>query len=322
MVEPQSSKLMTPVRSWSSPPLRLAKQANHAQSPAAPFAVGLQRRHYDSNVRFVQPAVLLIGAAMYIAVIAFSFQLSRGDTVQWNLVIVGAWNLLLLAATVIAIVDGVRGIRARKTRRLATDVLVVKLAAIPFFVLNYFVLAFLFIGGGAIFLFGGFVLWGAAAIGTGLTYLALLSTSVYAWAAIAQLRGERVIGTGLTIAYVIMSLVFVTDIVAGVLLFGHARRRPRLALVVLLLSVGLVVIAFGLVGLFGGFGYVPFQYPSEVDPIAIVVIILFSVGLAVIVPTIIVSVARRSTLRDERQRAAVAVRTSTESDTSDRVFAG
>jgi hypothetical protein len=262
-------------------------------------------------MRFVQPVVLVAGAVMYVVIFTFSDQLNSGDTVQWNFVIAGAWNLLLLVATIISIVDGVRKFRAKETRALATDALVVKLASIPFFVLNYLMLAFLFLGGAAIILFGGPLLWLAGAIGSGLTYLAILSTSVYTWAAIAQLRRERIIGTRLTVLYAIMSLIFVTDIAAGVMVFGHYRRRPRLALVVLLLSVGLVILAFGIVV----FSLDP-TFVDGFDPISGAGYVVAFIGIAVIIPTGIVAIVRRSSLRAEAQLAGLAPGSSIEHDTA------
>jgi hypothetical protein len=84
------------------------------------------------------------------------------------------------------------------------------------------------------------------AIGVVLTYLTMLSTSIPVWATITQLRRERFIDTGLTVLYAIMSLLFVTDVAAGVLLFGHYRRRPRITLVWLLLGTGMAMIVVGI----------------------------------------------------------------------------
>lgn len=259
---------------------------------------------------------------MYITVFALFDQLTQGDTVQWNFVIAGVWNVLLLVAAVIAIVDSTRRIRAGKTRQLATAVLVVKLVSIPFFVLNYLLLAFLFLGGAAIFVLGGFALLAAGVIGSVLTYLAILSTSVYAWAAVAQLRRERIIGTALTLTYTILLFLPVADTVAGVLLFGHSRRRPRLALIVLLLATGLVTIAAGILGHLSFLGLLYGPAAPVNDPLAFVWISIIIVGSLIILATVLVSVIRRSTLRNEAQRADNAVDASTESDTSDLVPAG
>lgn len=254
---------------------------------------------------------MLLGAAIYIGVIAFIYQLDTAENVPWFFVIVGGWNLVLLVATVIAIVDALRKVRAGRTIQLANDALAVKLASIPFFVLNNVVLAFLFIGGLAILIFGGPVLWLIGTVGIGLTYLTMLSTSVYAWATIARLRRERIIGTGLTVLYTILSLVFFTDIATGVLLFGHSRRRPRLALVWVLLTTGVSLIALAVLGFF--FSTVADDFNLDVffdfDSLGWAPIGLIIFGIGVILATVIVSIARRSALRLEARRATVATET-------------
>jgi hypothetical protein len=253
-------------------------------------------------MKLVLPTVMVVGAVMYVLIFTFIDHLNDADNVQWNFLIAGVWNLLLLIATIISIVDSVRMLRAGETRELATGAMVVKLASIPFFVLNYLMLAFLFIGGGVILLFGGFVLWIAVAIGSGLTYLALLSTSVYTWAAIAQLRRDKIIGTPLTVLYVILSLVFVTDIAAAVLLFGHYQRRPRRALVVLLLAIGLLVLASGILI----FSIDP-TFIDDVNPASGTGFVVAVVGLTAIVTTGIITFVQRTSMRDEAQQATLSL---------------
>lgn len=270
---------------------------------------------------------------MYIGIIAAIASAPDNGSADptWILVIAGVWNLLMLIATVIAIVDSVLRIRARKTRQLAVDAMVVKLASIPFFLSNFAVLMVLFNAGVVLIWIGPF-LWTIVAIGSGLTYLTMLSTSVYAWATIAQLRRERVIGSGLTLLYSILCFLFVTDIAVGVLLFGHSRRRPRLALAWLFFGTGIALIVVGVLDYFFGFlslvfpilGFLtinePVFYFNGTDwlewgtPVA--------VGIVVILVTGIVGVVRRSALRLEAQRVATAVDGSTESNSSDLVPAG
>jgi hypothetical protein len=283
------------------------------------------RRPYARKVRFVQPVVLLLGVAMYIVVIAiFQADGGPGDDL-WFLVIAGAWNLVILVATVIAIVDSVLKIRAKRTEELAVDAMVVKLASIPFFLINFAVLVFA-LNASIVLIFIGPILWTVIAIGTGLTYLTMLSTSVYVWATITRLRRERAIGTGLTVLYMILSLLFVTDIAAGVLLFGHSRRRPRLALAWLLLGTGVAMIVVGVLDSF--FGFLDFVFPvvGEIGFVSGIDWLEWGIpvvaGSVVILVTGIVAVVRRSALRLEAQRAATAVDASTESDTSDLVPAG
>jgi hypothetical protein len=101
--------------------------------------------------------------------------------------------------------------------------------------------------------------------------------------------------------------------------FGHSRRRPRLALAMVLLSAGLVIMAFGiwdLIATLGDGAGVEYD-PSRFDWIGPVI-----VGSLVITATALVSVVRQSTLRNEAQQVAVAIETSTESDPSDRELAG
>lgn len=198
-------------------------------------------------MRLVQAGTMLLGAVMYVLVIAFAGELSSSDHLYWIFFIVGFWNTLLIVVTYLVIVDSIRRVRDGDTLALATGGLVVKLVAIPFFLLNFFILAALGIGGLGIIIFGGVVLLFAAWIGAGLTYLTMLSTSIYVWAAIARLRRERIIGTGLATLYVVLSVVFVTDVVAGVLVFGHSRRRPGRALVSVLVVIGAVLIAISLI---------------------------------------------------------------------------
>jgi hypothetical protein len=257
---------------------------------------------------------MILGAAMYVIVVMLNYRLDGDDIVNVNLLVAGAWNLLLFVATVIAIIDAIRTARAKRTSGLATNAMVVKLVSIPFFILNYLVLALVLIVGTGMIIFGGAALWIVVAIGSVLTYLTTLSTSVYVWAAIAQLRRERIIGTGLTVLYGILSLIFVADIAAGVMVFGHYRRRPRLTLVVLLLSCGLLTLAFGVTGLFI-FGPT-LDYDS--NPFGLPAYGLVIVGIAVILPTGIVALVRRPALRNEAQRAVVLRLATSQSDTTDR----
>jgi hypothetical protein len=287
----------------------------------------LVRRPYASDVRFIQPVAMALGSAMYVWIATFFDQLVQGQgdgqlpDMTWLFVLGGIWNLLLLVVIVFAIVDAVLTLRAAKTRQLATNAMIVKLISIPYFILNFYVLAVIFVGGGVTLIIGiGFALWVVVAVGIALTYLTMLSTSIYLWAAIARLRRERIIGTGMTVLYAILSFVFVTDLAAGVLVFGHSRRRPRLAFVLLLLSAGAVILGFGIWELLGtiadGAGALndPVSTLFWIAPVAL--------GFAVIVATGIVSLIRRSTLRLEAQQAAAARRTPTESDPTESVLVG
>jgi hypothetical protein len=238
---------------------------------------------------------MLLGALMWVAIGAFGSNLATNTDIQWFLVIAGAWNLLLIIVTivvVVVVVDSIRKIRAKKTQLLATDVLVVKLAAIPFFALNFVALLMLTIFGAGMFLFGGLVLWVVAGVGIGLTYLAILSTSVYAWAAIAQLRREGIIKPWLAVLCAILSLIPVTDTATGVLLFGQARRRPMLALVIVMLSFALTFasVVLGLYSYFnqlGGGGSALWMYGfGWIGIVGVVALLAAMVGTVALLPAL------------------------------------
>ncbi len=166
-----------------------------------------------------------------------------------------------------------------------------------------------------VLIFIGPILWTVVAIGIGLTYLTMLSTSIYTWATITQLRRDRTITTPLAVLYAILSILFVTDVAAAVLLFGHSRGRPRLALLWLMFALGLAMITVGILDFF--FHYLDFIVPElgfyRVDWLEWVVPV--GAGIAVILTTGIISVVRRSVLRLEA-RTASAVESAVEIDAS------
>ena len=188
---------------------------------------------------------------------------------------VGGWNVLLLVVTILVITDSVRKVRAGKTRELATSVFIVKLAAVPFFLLNFASLAPLVVVGTMKLIVPGFIVM---AITVPLTWVAMLSTSIYGWATIIAMRRERSIRPAQIVLYSLMLALFVVDIAAGVELYGRSRRRPGVGLVIVLLTfwVILAIPGFAIRGL-------------EWLGIAAVVLIV-----ATIVVTILI---RRSTLR-------------------------
>jgi hypothetical protein len=137
------------------------------------------------------------------------------------------WNAIVLIVTILVIIDSVRKVRKGMTAQLATGVFVVKLAAIPFFLINFALMAVLAYTGMLILVVGGVALLTAVGISVVLTYLTMLSTSVYGWANVVQLRRERRIDTGMAVIYTFLLFIFVADTVAGILLFVHYRRAEK-----------------------------------------------------------------------------------------------
>jgi hypothetical protein len=255
-------------------------------------------------MRFVQPVVMLLGVAAWVAFLVY-FQ-EAGDTGNYQLpfLILGVWNLLVLAAAVLTIIDGVRKVRANASAELAASAIMTKLASFPFVVVNFIGLIGAFFSSFGLLLFGGPVLWVIVPIVGVLTYLVGLTTSVYGWAAITTMRRERSLSVALTVVFTILLLLPPADTVVGVLLFR--RRRPRLAFVLVILTLGVVLIAVAAlvwcISTWYGFSYEPNLLPS---------IIVAIVGFALILAISIVSIVRRSALRTEAEEAALATVPST-----------
>lgn len=178
-------------------------------------------------MRFVQAGAMLLGVVVYLGLVVALSLVRDGfeySYVFFQLTFIG-WNALLLVVTILVIIDSVRKVRTGRTRELASGVFIAKLAAIPFFLINYAIWALVGLMGAVILIHGiGIALVGAAAIAAVLTFLTMLSTSVYGWATIVRLRRERRIGRALGVLYTVLLFVFVADIVAGILLFAHSRR--------------------------------------------------------------------------------------------------
>ena len=229
---------------------------------------------------------MVLGAALYLAlwlVVFFPaspFGSLASDIVGSNLGTVAiasvvGWNVLLLVVTILVLTDSFRKVRAGRTRELATSVFTVKLAAIPFFLINFASVAFLAVAGAIKLLIPGLIV---IAIAVPLTWFAMLSTSIYGWATIVAMRRERSIRPSLIVLYSFMLALFVVDIAAGVELFGRSRRRPGVGLVTVLLTFWVALAILGFAS-----GWLEW---------------LGIVGIVLIVVTIVVSLLiRRSTLR-------------------------
>lgn len=192
-------------------------------------------------MRFVQAGVMLLGAANYlgVAAILYGFSISDSELVP---LIIGSWQAVLLLVTVAVIIDSVRKLRARRSDDLVRDLFVVKLASIPYFLINVIVLGSItFLGATLAALIAAaaagdptgdkpgtqVIAWGlgAVAVAFGLTYFAMLTTSTYGWAAIAGLRRDGRLNAWLAALYRLMLLLFVTDVVVGILLRVHSRKQ-------------------------------------------------------------------------------------------------
>jgi hypothetical protein len=255
-------------------------------------------------MRFAQPVVMLLGVVAWVAFLVYFHD--AGNTGNYGLpfLILGVWNLLVLVAAVLTIVDSVRKVNSNVSGELAGSAMMTKLASFPFVMVNFVGLMGAFFSSFGLLLFGGPVLWVIVPIVGVLTYLVGLTTSVYGWAAITQMRRERKLSVALTVVFTILLLLPPADTVVGVLLFR--RRRPRLALLAVMLTIGVLLIAGGSL-----LWSMTTWYAYGAEPVVLASIIVAVVGFALILAISIVSIVRRSALRTEAEEAALATVPST-----------
>ncbi|TDE89464.1 hypothetical protein EXU48_20045 [Occultella glacieicola] len=128
-----------------------------------------------------------------------------GDTSM----IFGIWCGLYLVASALTIWDAVRGARRGDLAGLRRGAVFVKLAGIPFFVLNFLFLWLITTG---LLFFGiGFLL---APIAVVWTYLVMLPTSAYGIACLVVLRRTGTTSRQFLTTNLILHLVFVGDVVS------------------------------------------------------------------------------------------------------------
>ena len=113
---------------------------------------------------------MVLGTVIYLVVF---FLVTSDGLTYYNvgpLLLTGVlWNVLLLIVGVLVIIDGTRKLDAGKTQELLTGVFVVKLVAIPFFLINFALMVLLAFAGSLIFILGGMVLIAIAVNSIGLT---------------------------------------------------------------------------------------------------------------------------------------------------------
>lgn len=173
-------------------------------------------------MRHIQATVMLLGVPVVVAALAILLNRNPTDPPRTGLdpfdAVFYGWNLLLLVTAILAAIDTWQKVRRGDLQRLTTAAFTVKICAIPFFLLNFAVMAMVTM---AWALLGGLVIGGIA---VALTYLAMLGTSVYGWGAVIVLRRRSIISPGLAALYTIMLFVFVLDVAAGIGLYVLSRR--------------------------------------------------------------------------------------------------
>lgn len=139
------------------------------------------------------------------------------------------WLLGFLVAPVLGLVDAIRKLASGDADGLRRGAIMVKLSAMPLFILNFvFVAAFalvlqivasLFAAGAVLALFNAF----GVTIIIALTYLTMLPTSAHGWAALIWLRRHKAVTNTFFIVNAILHAIFVVDILSSLIVAGRVR---------------------------------------------------------------------------------------------------
>ncbi|TDD57917.1 hypothetical protein E1263_21325 [Kribbella antibiotica] len=136
------------------------------------------------------------------------------------------WLVIYFIVGALAIADAIRLARRADLDVAQGSANVVKIAAIPFFVLNFVALTRIVVSVGADdsdhFGFRGFLI---ALLFVVLTYLVLLPTSAYAVACLVVMRRDERIGRVFYGLHLILQFLFVVDVAGAVVVIEVARNR-------------------------------------------------------------------------------------------------
>lgn len=133
------------------------------------------------------------------------------------------WLVAMIGAPAIGLMDAVHKLAAGDAAGLRKGAITVKLAGIPFFVLNYVVvamvalllqlLASMWAGGAILALFN----WAGVGVVMVVTYLVMLPTSAYGWAGLIWLRRNRAVSNTFFVLNAILHTIFVVDILSSLI---------------------------------------------------------------------------------------------------------
>ena len=134
-----------------------------------------------------------------------------------------AWIALLVLSVILLIVDAALLLRRSNFHRLVRSMLEVKLAAIPYFIVNFLILAAVMVGvivgsrG-----FGIILVW----VPFALTYVVFLPTSIYSFAVLLFAHRYHLLRSGGFVVHVLLQFVFVLDLLGTATLWAKCRRYP------------------------------------------------------------------------------------------------
>jgi hypothetical protein len=135
-----------------------------------------------------------------------------------------AWIVSLALSIVLQVIDAAILLRRSDFYRLVRSMMVIKAAAIPYFIVNFVVLAaFMVILIGGSRGVGIILIW----VPFALTYVVFLPTSIYSFATLLFAHRYHLVGTAGFVLHVILQAVFVLDLLSTAILWVKNRHYPR-----------------------------------------------------------------------------------------------
>ena len=174
-------------------------------------------------------AVLTAGVATGIGM-NWPFRIDRAGGLTVPFVLLGLWFLIYLVLGIVVVGDAVRLVRRRDLNALQDSANLVKLIAVPFFVLNFIALAEVvtLVGSNDQDRFGldGFLV---ALLFVVLTYVVLLPTSAYGVGCLVVLKRGDGIGPITFGLNMVLHFLYVVDVLSAIVVVEIARDRLGIA---------------------------------------------------------------------------------------------
>ena len=139
--------------------------------------------------------------------------------------------LIFLVAGIFNMVSAVQLFRSGSYNKLRSEMMKLKLGAIPFFVAEYVIFAFIAVSFSllAVFFFwtvvGPFALILMVIIAAVILYVAVLVSSIYGIAFVCLLRKEKTISTGLLLLFLALQIIPIADIIVTIVLLSTYKER-------------------------------------------------------------------------------------------------
>jgi len=186
-------------------------------------------------VRIMKKSVLLL-AAMYLylfvpTAVFFGLSNENDQFPVLLLTVLGTCFILLIVAGIFNLVSAVELFRKEEYNKLRSEMLLLKLGFIPFFVAEYAIFIAMALGFSFLAVFfiwtvvGPVIFIMMVVIAAVMLYTIMLISSVYGIAFVSLLRKEKIISTGMLILYNVFQLIPVADLIITIVLLSKYRKE-------------------------------------------------------------------------------------------------